>query len=329
MTQNRISIVDYDYPDIELEKHIIEEAGCSLVIGHAKTEEDVIAIAQDADGIIDQYAPITRKVLSSLSRCKVVSRYGIGVDTIDYNAATDLGIVVCNVPDYCIQEVSNHALALILGLSRRIVEANRQVKQGMWDFNRLTPILAAEKSTLGIIGLGNIGKSICVKAKALGYHCIASDPYIEDSVFCEYGAEKVSLSTLYKQSDVVSLHVPHTDETDQLINEVALSQMKNTAFLINTSRGKIIDQKALCHALKTGVIAGAGIDVLVQEPPDSTDTLTRLDNAIITPHIAYYSEDSYKRMRRITTESAVNVLRGMMPYSVVNKKVLQKVNLVE
>lgn len=329
MSQFTIAVVDYDYLDIGIEKEIVEGSAGELVYGHAQTEDEVIEIARNADGIINQYASITRKILAALPKCKVVSRYGIGVDTIDAEAATDLGVVVCNVPAYCIHEVSDHALALMLSLSRRIVKANNQIKKGGWDFSLLTPIFPAQKCTVGIVGLGNIGKCFAQKVKALGYTCIATDPYIDAQIFIELGVKQVSLPELLKSSDVVSLHVPLTEETHHLIGVQELEMMKPTAILINTARGKIVDQEALAHALKSSTIAGAGLDVLEAEPPAPRDPVVGLENAIITPHIAYYSEESIVRLRSITTRSAIAVLQGVMPYAVVNPEVLKRIKLKE
>lgn len=329
MGKKIIAIVDYDYPDLSLEIDLIEAAGFAVRTGHAETEDDVVEIANGADGILDQYAPITRSVLERLPACKVVSRYGIGVDTIDYQAASDFGVVVCNVPGYCVHEVSNHAVALMLCMCRRVLAGNAQVKRGEWEFSELTPILAADRSIVGIVGLGNIGKSFAAKAKALGYRCIAYDPYIPESVFTEHGVHRVDFADLLERADVVSLHLPHNDETHHLIDEAALGRMKQSAFLINTSRGRIVDQAALCRALKQNEIAGAGVDVLEDEPPDAHDELLSLSNVVITPHIAYYSEQAYIKMRSTTAQSAVDVLKGRMPFSVVNADVLEKLNLTE
>ncbi len=327
MSRFSIVIVDFDYPDVELERKIIEAAGGSLAFAHATTEDEVINAAEGADGVINQYAAMTERVFASLPRCRVVSRYGIGVDTIDLQAATNHEIVVCNVPDYCLEEVSNDAMALMLALCRKTKAADEQVKSGGWDFSQITPILAAEACTFGIVGLGNIGRRMARKAKALGYRCVACDPYLDDEVFAHHGVRRLSLGALLETSDIVSLHTPLTRETFHFIGERELKRMKPSAFLINTSRGRVIDQKALCSAMSKGWIAGAGLDVLEQEPPDPDDPLLSLNQVIITPHIAFYSEESIIRLRTITAESAVKVLDGQMPHAVVNPDVLARIRL--
>ena len=323
MSEFTVAVVDHDYPDLELERSIIEAEGGALISGNAKTEDDIVALARDVDGIINQYAPITDGVLSRLPKCRVVSRYGIGFDTIDAAAATKHGVVVCNVPGYCIGEVANHTVALMLTLARKTLAADRQVKSWRWNFAELLPIPAAEQATVGIVGLGNIGRQVAARVKVLGYRCVACDPYLADSLFDANQVSRLTFDALLAASDIVTLHTPLTEETHHLVGEPELRRMKDSAVLINTSRGKVVDQKALVSALTQGWIAGAGLDVLETEPPDPHDGILALENVVLTPHIAYYSETSVVRLRTMTAQSAVMVLKGRMPHAVVNPDVLR------
>ncbi|MGQ9629962.1 MAG: C-terminal binding protein [bacterium] len=322
-----IAVTDYDYPSLDLEERAVKAAGGRLIAGHSKNEEDIIELAREADGLLNQYVPITERVFQALKNCEVVCRYGVGVDNVDLEAATRHGVVVCNVPFYCLHEVSNHALALILALTRKVVAANSQVKGRIWDFNRLKPVFGSEGRTVGIVGFGNIGRLLARKVKPLGYRCVAYDPYVEDKVFKEEGVERVNLETLLREADIISLHAALTKETYHLIGERELKMMKPTAFLVNTSRGKLIDQGALYRALRDNIIAGAGLDVLEEEPPRPDDPILSLDNVIFTPHLAFYSEESFVRLRTTAVESAIKVIKGEMPQSVVNKDVLKKIKL--
>ncbi|HUV08587.1 MAG TPA: C-terminal binding protein [Spirochaetia bacterium] len=323
-----VAVVDYDYPDLDIEKRIIGEAGGRFASAHARTEEEVLRAAQGADGVMLQYAPMTDRVIDGLPKCRVISRFGIGVDTIDLEAATARGIPVCNVPDYCFDEVSDHTIALILSLTRRVALANTMVRRGEWTIEGLMPVLASEKCTIGVVGFGNIGRILARKMLALGYRCVATDPYVEDAVFRQHNVERVSLSRLLEDSDVVTLHTPLTDETHHLIGKEELAMMKTTAFLVNTARGKLVDGRALYGALQGGRIAGAGLDVLEKEPPEPDDPLLSLESVCFTPHFAYYSDQSIVRLRTVTAESVIQVLNGRMPRSVVNRAVLEKIRLV-
>jgi D-3-phosphoglycerate dehydrogenase / 2-oxoglutarate reductase len=317
-----IAIVDYDWADLSIEEPLVAEAGLRLVSSHAATEDAVIEAACEADGLVVQYAPITGRVLDALAGCRVISRYGIGVDTVDLAAATRRGIPVCNVPDYCFNEVSDHAVALIMGLIRRVFKANDQVKRGMWTLEGLMPIPSSDRCVVGIVGFGNLGRIVARKMIALGYRCIAADPFVADDIFTEAGVERVALGELLAAADVVTLHAPYTKETLHLIGKKELARMKPSAYLVNTSRGKLVDSRALCEAVRAGRIGGVALDVLEEEPPNVSDPLLSLENVYFTPHLAFYSTESMTRLRTMTVRAVIDVLSGREPHSVVNREVL-------
>jgi len=317
----KIVITDCDHPSMEIESSILSEIDPEFILAQCNTEDEVIEVAKDADGIINQYAPITRRVIESLKRCKVIARYGVGVDNIDVEAATEHKIIVANVPDYCIDEVSTHALALILACARGITLLDRKIRDKKWDFTLAKPLFRTQGKTLGLFGLGRIARMVAQKASGFGIKIIAYDPYVSK---VNIGVKLVELSQLLSDSDFVSIHVPLTAETRHSFGENELEVMKKTAYLINTSRGSIVDEKALYQALKNRWIAGAALDVMEKEPPDWKDLLLKLDNIIITPHISFYSEESYVELKTKVAESVHAVLKGELPRAMVNPQVVKR-----
>jgi len=317
----KIIITDCDHPSVEIEKKILSEINSELTLETCKTEEDVIAVASDADGIINQYAPFTRKVIKSLNRCKIIARYGVGVDNIDVEAATEQHIIVANVPDYCLDEVSTHALGLILASARKIIFLDRKVRERTWDFKITKPLFRTQGKILGLFGLGRIARMVAQKALGFGFKVIAFDPYVSEA---NSKIEMVTLKRLLSDSDFLSIHVPLTDETRHSFSENKLRTMKKTAYLVNTSRGPIVDEKALYVALKEKWIAGAALDVMENEPPDWEDPLLKLDNVIITPHSSFYSEESYVELKTKVAESVRSVLQGELPRAMVNPQVIKR-----
>jgi len=317
----KVVITDCDHPSVDEEREVLKELDAEVVLAQCKTEDEVISVARDADGILNQYAPITQKVINSLERCKVIARYGVGVDSVDVDAATERGIIVANVPDYCVDEVSSHAIALLMACARKVVFLDRYVGEKRWDVALAAPIFRLQGKVLGLYGLGRLGFATARKAKGLGLHAIAYDPYVQRSD----EVELVSFEDLLKRSDFVSIHAPLTKETRHTFGEAALRLMKKTAYLINTSRGPLVDEAALCKALKEGWIAGAAIDVMEHEPPDWNNPLFSVrDKLIVTPHAAYYSEESYVELKRKTALAVAKTLKGGRPDSVVNRAVLEK-----
>jgi len=280
----KVVITEAEYKSFDLEKEELNKVDAEVIVGQCKTEDEIIQIAKDADGLIVQYASITRYVIESLEKCKVIARYGIGVDSIDVEAATEYGIRVVNVQEYCLNEVSDHTMALALACVRKVVMLDDAVKKGIWNFKISAPIFRLKNMKLGLVGFGNIARMVSLKAQAFGLNVVAYDPYIPSSVMNKINVKKVNLDDLLKEADIISLHLPLTKETKYMFAEKEFKLMKNIAFIINTGRGPLIKEKDLYRALKEKWIAGAALDVTEKEPIDPNNNLLKLDNIIITPH---------------------------------------------
>ncbi|HXI21307.1 MAG TPA: C-terminal binding protein [Gemmatimonadales bacterium] len=313
-----VIITDCDHGTITPEEAVLRAAGAQYRLHQAKSEDDVIEMARDADAIILQYAPITGRVLDGLPRCRIAVRYGVGVDTVDLAAATERGVMVANVPDYCIEEVSDHAIAMLLSLWRGVTAYDRAIRAGSWSTTERQPVPRLAGRALGVIGLGRIGAQAARKAAGLGMRVIGYDPYLPT---LPAGIAKVTLDELLREADAVTLHLPLTTESRHLINEAALRKMQPSALLVNTARGGIVDTAALIRALREGWIAGAALDVLEQEPVPRDSPLLSLPNVILNPHAGWYSDQSVPELKRKTAETAVAALRGERPASVVNPDV--------
>jgi D-3-phosphoglycerate dehydrogenase / 2-oxoglutarate reductase len=317
----RVVITDCDHGSIEEEKEEVRRIGAELILAQVQEENDLIQACEQADGLLDQYALLTRKVFENLPRCKVVSRYGVGVDSVDLKAATDLGIVVANVPDYCMDEVANQTIAMMLALIRKVAFFDRKVKSGQWDFRQGIPIHRVKGKTMGLIGSGRIGLEVARRIAAFGVEVIAFDPYIKE---VPEGVTLKDFDTVLKESDFISVHCPLNDSTRHLIGEKEFKKMERKPLLINTSRGPIVNEEALNQALKEGLISGVGLDVLEKEPPDSQSPLLTMENVILSPHISFYSVESISELKRRTAKNVVDVLSGRRPASVVNREVIGK-----
>jgi D-3-phosphoglycerate dehydrogenase len=277
---------------------------------HCANEEELIAFAKDADGILIELQPLSSEAIQQLSKCRLIVVNSVGFDHVDVAAAREKGIVVSNMPDYCVNEVADHAVALMLALTRKVFQGSSDVRNGLWDWARLRPINALRGEVLGIVGFGRIGSAVAVRAKAFGMKVIENDPYIPPGREKAFDVESVNFRTLLMESDIVTLHVPLTRETLSMISEGELRAMKRTAYLINTSRGKVVEHEALRRALAEGWIAGAGLDVLDEEPPGHSYALFNAPNLIITPHSAFLSEQSLKEKGRKVVEEFRRVLRA-------------------
>jgi D-3-phosphoglycerate dehydrogenase len=323
-TRQTVVIADYDYGDVDIERAIIEDAGLRLVAADCKTEDDVIEAARDADAIIAQYATVGARAINAFTRCKVIARYGTGVDIVDVDAATQRGILVTNVPnDWCQNEVADHAMALLLAAARKICGYDRATRAGTWRWQSGEPIHRLQGRTLGLLAFGAIGQAVAARAHAFGMLVIAHDPYMEPEDVAVHGAQPTSFSELVEQADYLVIQAPLTDETRHLIGEPELRRMKPTSILINTARGPIVNDNALYTALKEGWIAGAGLDDIEEEPAKQRDwepvnPLFSLDNVIITPHAAYYSDEAIRTVRDFAAREVARVLAGKPPLSPVN-----------
>ncbi len=317
----RVVITDCNHGTIAPEEDVLR--GVAQIDLHQRNDEEALLdFCLDADGIITQYGRFTRRVLKGLRRCKVICRYGVGVDTVDLAAATEHGIIVAYVPDYCTDEVSNHAAALILALHRGLVPLNREVKLGHWEFRVAAPMERLRGQTLGIVGLGRIGFMLAEKLRPFGLTILATDPYRKD---WPDWVRRVSLDELLEVSDIVSLHCPLTDETHHLIDTAALRKMKPSAYLVNTARGGVVDPEAILQALREKWVAGAALDVQEAEPMPGGHALAGLDNVILTPHAGWYSEGSIVELKRKVATSVRRVLiEGKPPAAVANPEVLNR-----
>lgn len=324
VSEYKVVVTDYNWQDLEKEKNILKQVNAKLVPSQCRTEEEVIKTAADADALLNQYAPISERVVANLKKCKVIARYGIGLDNIDVRAATKKRIMVVNVSSYCQEEVSNHALALILACVRKVFYYHSRAKEGSWDWKIGMPILSLNEQTLGIVGFGKIGQRLARKARCLGFRTIAFTPRKHEERYKREGVERVEFGQLLRASDVISLHAPLNERTRHLFGDREFDLMKPSSFIINTARGGLIDEKALYNALADKKIAGAAVDVLETEFPRPDNTLFQLDNLIVTPHVAFYSETSREKLQTKPALDIARALRGETPKGLVNTELIYK-----
>jgi D-3-phosphoglycerate dehydrogenase len=312
---NRAAVTDHVFPSLDLQRRILEDAGFRLDEIHpvCKTEDDVIQRCSAADVLLVQWAPITRRVLEALPNVKCLVRYGIGVDNIDLKAAKDLGRTVANVPNYCFEEVSNHAIAMILSLGRRIPHDHQQIVRGGWGIKQFLPIPAFSDLTLGLLGFGSIARRVADKAKQFGLRVIASDPFAKESEFQQRNVERVDFETFLKTADIVSLHCPLVPETRHIIRRETIDLLKPGSIIINTSRGGLINEDDLARALNDGKIVGAGLDVFEREPLNPDNPLRKLSNVILTSHAASVSESARRQLQTLAAENARDFLMHKRP----------------
>lgn len=315
----KVVISDCDHASLEIENNILNSANLECEFQQNKTEEDLIQNCQEAEIILNQYAPFTERVFANLPKLKLIVRYGVGVNNIDLNAATKYGVQICNVPDYGTQEVADHALALMLTLTRKVALMNYEVKSGNWDYQKSIPIYRHQEQTVGIIGLGRIGSAFATKVRALGMNIIAYDPSKQQKGISE-NLQFVTLKTFEEvliESDIISIHCP-SDQAYHLFNEQAIQLMKKNAYIVNVSRGGIIDEEALYKAITKGAIAGAALDVSEEEPIKKDSQLLSLEQVICTPHMAWYSEQAAQELKRKVAEEAVRFAQGEKIYYPMN-----------
>ncbi len=324
----RVLVTDYAWPNLDVERKVLAQVGAELIVPTRGGSQDELAeLAPQADAILVNWNGCTAKVIEAATKCQIIVRYGVGVDNIDTPVATKNGIIVCNVPDYCMDEVSNEAMAFLLAGARRQVLYNDAIRAKVWGVKVGMPFPRLQGLTLGIIGFGRIGKTVAPKALAFGLRVLVYDPYIDAKEITSRGCVPATFETLLKESNFVTLHVPLTPETNGMINEKALRMMKADAWLINTARGPVVDTKALYKVMKEGHLAGAGLDVLPQEPPDWNDPLFTLPNITFTPHSAFYSEGSLQELLTKAATRVVEALSNQVPSFIINNEVLKQKNL--
>jgi D-3-phosphoglycerate dehydrogenase len=322
MGQLLVAVADSVFPNLDPARAVLSRICAELSLADKPTPDAIVQVARNADAVLVTYAKLTADMIRQMVRCRIIARFGIGVDNVDITAATDAGIVVTRVPDYCIDEVSDHTLALLLALVRKIPFANSTVHAGRWEMSAVVPIHRLRGRVLGLVGFGRIPQLVAPKAKAFGLKVVTYDPYVPEHIMIAAGVDRVDFAELVKVSDYVSIHTPLMPETLGLFNTDVFRQMKPTAYLINTARGPIVDEAALAHALDVGHLAGAALDVLSQEPPTASPMLGR-DNVILTPHMSFYSVESLVELQTKAAEEVVRVLTGQLPRNPVNPEVMK------
>jgi D-3-phosphoglycerate dehydrogenase / 2-oxoglutarate reductase len=305
-------VTDYTFrDDLAVEKAILEPLGCTVVGAQCRTEQDVVALVRDADFVLTQFAPITAPSIQAMDKVRLITRYGIGVDNIDLDAARDRCIPVHNVPDYCIAEVADHTLGLILALTRQIVRLSSGVKAGGWTSPPpLQSFHALNELTVGVVGCGRIGRAVMARLRPFGPQILAHDPGLSADQITALGGQPVALDDLFARSDLITLHCPSTAQTRHLINAHSLACMKDGVLLVNVARGALVDQNALIAALRGGKVAGAGLDVTDPEPIEADSPLLAMDSVVITSHIASASPRAAAALRQSVAETVVLSLRG-------------------
>jgi D-3-phosphoglycerate dehydrogenase / 2-oxoglutarate reductase len=313
MSKPLIAVTDSPFPSLDPVRTALAGLDPELVMAKSPSEADILAVARDADAVIVCYAKLTADLLRQLKRCKVIGRTGLGVDNIDLPAAKEKKITVTYVPDYCLHEVSDHAIALLLALARKIPFANKLVQSGRWELPPIVPIRRLVGQVLGLVGFGNIPRMVAPKAQAFGLKVVTYDPYVAPDVLKAANVEGVSFDRLCEISDFVSVHAPLLPATRGILNEDAFAKMKNGVVVINTARGPLIDEAALIAALDAGKVGAAGLDVVATEPLAKDSPLLNRDNVVLTPHTAFYSVEALQELQRKAATDVARVLNGQPP----------------
>ena len=312
-------VTDHGWENIDLECAILEPIGAEVVEAQCRDEDQLIEACREVDYVISTYAPLSARVISTLQRCRVISRYGIGVDNIDLKAAREAGIPVCNVPDYCIDEVADHALALLLALTRKVVSGNQVVRDGKWGPpGTKGDIKVLREHSVGLIGFGRIGTAVAARLQAFKCPLLVHDPFVSDEVIEAGGAQSVSFDELLERSDIVSLHCPSDDTTRGMMDADSLGKMRQGALLVNVSRGDLIVTEDLIGKLERGHLNGAAVDVTSPEPLPAGHPLSRLENMVITSHFAAFSVTAIEELRRRAAGAIADAICGEPLKSVVN-----------
>lgn len=320
MAKYKVVVTDDRYNEYEEEKKVLETIGAELVIENCFTPEEVVKVCKDADAVLCNLAPMPAEVIEKLNKCKIIARYGVGYDNVDVKACTQKGIWVANVTDYCAEEVSDHALALIMACARKVARRDRQVRNGEWNIGSKDPIYRIAGKTFAFLGFGMIGRCLYRKIKGLNFSkVLVYDPFLDEKTIQDLGAEKADWETALKEADFISIHMPLNDKTRGIIDSKAFDLMKPTAIIVNTSRGPIIDEQSLIDALNNGKINSAGLDVHAKEPLDKNNPLMNIENCVLTDHVGWYSEDSMKELKAKAAENVKAVLTSGKPNYPVNK----------
>jgi len=313
MSRPLIAVTDSVFPSLDPAMTALKRVDPVILVAKSTSADDILAVARDADAVLVTYAKLPGELLRQLKRCKVIGRFGLGVDNIDIKTAAELGIVVTYVPDYCLQEVSDHAMALILALARKVPFSNTLVQAGRWDMAAVVPIRRLEGQVLGLVGFGNIPRRVAPRAMAFGLKVIAHDPYVPAAMARELRVELVSFDRLLETSDYVSVHAPLTRQTRDLFNADVFRKMKKGAFLVNTARGPLVNEAALLDALDSGQLGGAALDVVATEPLAKDSSLLGRANVILTPHTAFYSVEALEELQTKCASDVARVLSGEKP----------------
>ena len=305
-----IAVTDSVFPTLDPAKAALARLNPTYRMAKSASAEDILAVAKDADALLITYAKITREIIGQLTKCKAIGRFGLGVDNIDLPAAKEKGIAVNYVPDYCIREVSDHTMALLLSLIRKVPLSNKVVQAGRWEMPVVVPIRRIEGTVLGLVGFGHIPRLVAPKAQAFGIKVIAYDPFAKAELFKAANVESVDFDTLLARSDYVSVHAPLMPQTRGMMNAAAFAKMKKGAYIVNTARGPLIDEPALIAALDAGQIGGAGLDVVTTEPLAKDSPLLGRDNVIVSPHTAFYSIEALEELQSKCASDVARVLSG-------------------
>ena len=311
--------------DFSIERKIIENAGHEFIMESCHDEDEIIAKCSDANAILNTYTYMGEKCMKALKDCKVMVRYGIGYDSFDVDAATKAGIIICNIPHYCVEEVATHSAALILAVTRNLLNYTMNMRAGNYASGSDTFLKMRRPSsqTVGLLGFGNIARTLSGYMKAFGYQIIAYDPYLDDAVFKKFDARRVSLDELFAQADIISVNAPYSKETHHIINADSIAKMKDGVVIVNTARGSLISEEAILAGLKSGKVAGAGLDVFEKEPFAPKDhPFYHMNNVIISPHAAYNSAEATTTLLQQVAQTAVAVLGGDYSVSIVNRREL-------
>jgi D-3-phosphoglycerate dehydrogenase len=324
MATFKVVLLKHGYPTIRHEREIISAAGGELIDADPLSEAESLQACEEAEGILVRWLKITPELIQRFRRCKIIVRYGVGYDNVDVTAATRANIIVGHVPNYCLDEVSSHTVALLMACIRNITGKHQKMNHGAWDPNPLEPLYRTAGRTLGLVGFGNIAQAVARKMSGWGMRLLATDPFVEPDCAREHGVSLVELDVLLRESDYISLHVPLLPETRHLISRRELALIKPGAMLINTARGPVLDNDALVEVLQTGRVGQAGLDVFEEEPLPLDSPLRRHARVTVSDHIAWYSEESQAELQRTAAEEIVRVCTGGLPLAVANPEVLRR-----